>query len=96
MKIITQKATEAFFNKTNFNLSNTNVTNISGFTVLSLFGNQIAYLSEENILSITNRGYKTKTTKERLNGLRGVSIKQVKGLWFLNGKVWDGNLIEIK
>lgn len=96
MNTVTQNSTQAFFNRVTFNSPNTKVsTSINGLTVLSLFGNEIAYLTTANVLSITNRGYFTKTTKERLNGLSGVTIQQAKGVWYLNGKVWDGNLIEI-
>jgi hypothetical protein len=35
------------------------------------------------------------TTKERLNGLTGISIQQVRGNWFLNGRAWDGEWINV-
>ena len=47
-------------------------------------------------LYITNCGYFTNTTKERLNGLPNVNIVQRNFIWYLNGKEWDGKLIEIK
>ena len=43
------------------------------------------------ILSISNAGWESNTTKERLNGLPGVSIRQKNWSWFLNGEEWDGN-----
>ena len=66
-------------------------------TILKLFGNPIAYRynDPEKTLSITNCGYKTATTKERLNALPNVNIKQVKGEWFLNGVEWNGEYIDI-
>ena len=51
---------------------------------------------KDNQFMISAAGWKTNTTKERLNGLPGVSIRQKKGEWYLNGKLWDGNWIIIK
>ena len=83
--------------------SNTQVR-IEGFqmgfpTIASmyLFGNKIAtYHSPTNTLEITNCGWTSNVTKERLNGLPGVNISQRKGIWYLNGEVWDGSLKKIK
>jgi hypothetical protein len=58
---------------------------------LKLFGNKIAAIESDGRLWISNAGWDTKTTKERLNGLPGVSIQQKKGEWYLNGNQWDGN-----
>ena len=67
-------------------------------TILKLHGNAIAYKynDPEQTLSITNCGYFTQTTKERLNGLNGVNIYQKKGIWYLNGVEWSGELIDVK
>lgn len=67
-------------------------------TILKLHGNAIAYRynDPEKTLSITNAGWPTNTTKERLNAIPGVSISQKKGVWYLNGKEWDGELIDVK
>lgn len=56
---------------------------------LYLFDNLIAEHRQDG-LYISNAGWQSKTTKERLNGLTGVSISQSKGKWYLNGKEWDG------
>jgi len=45
---------------------------------------------------ITSAGWQTNTTKERLNGLDGVSICQKDFDWYLNGKLWDGSWTSIK
>jgi hypothetical protein len=37
----------------------------------------------------------SRTTKERLNGLTGVEIRQAKKKWFLNGQEWDGSWIKV-
>jgi hypothetical protein len=97
MKKITQKAIEAFLNAKSFKGSNTRVEVLPNVTVLKLFGNEIAYLynDPERTLSITNAGWKSVTTKERLNAIPNVSIRQIKGNWYLNGLLWDGKLINI-
>jgi hypothetical protein len=41
-------------------------------------------------LWITDAGWRSNTTKERLNGLSGVSINVRRGVWFLNGREWNG------
>ena len=98
MKQITQNAINAFNCAKPFQSGNTTVEVLPNVTVLKLFGNEIAYQynDPEKILAITNAGWKTNTTKERLNGLDGVSINQVNGDWFLNGEPWDGELIDVK
>jgi len=58
-------------------------------TSLWLFGNKIAEWREDGIW-ITDAGWQSKTTKERLNGLTGVSIQQRAGNWYLNGNFWQG------
>jgi hypothetical protein len=56
---------------------------------LFLFGNKIAEKRTDGIY-ITNAGWFSATTKERLNGLPNVLIHQDKGEWYLNGNKWDG------
>jgi hypothetical protein len=66
-------------------------------TVLKLHGNEIAYLYNDpnKTLSISNCGWFTPTTKERLNALPNVHIQQKNYIWYLNGKEWNGDLIDI-
>jgi hypothetical protein len=47
-------------------------------------------LDEFNMLSISNAGWASNTTKERLNGLPNVRIHQKNWNWFLNGVEWNG------
>lgn len=61
---------------------------------LFLHGNRIAYYENGN-LYITNCGWFSNTTKERLNALPNVSINQNKGVWYLNGEVWNGEPVKI-
>jgi hypothetical protein len=65
---------------------------------MDLFGNAIAYRynDPDRTLSITNCGWESQTTKERLNGIDGVRINQKNGQWFLNGNEWNGKLIDIE
>ena len=60
---------------------------------LKLFGNTIAEW-RNNEIWITNAGWKTVTTRDRLQIL-GASLRQIKGEWYLNGELWDGNWIQI-
>jgi hypothetical protein len=88
MKRITFDAVNAFLNNERFKKSNTQVINGSMY----LYGHQIAW-HEKGKVWISNCGYKTATTKERLNGLPHVNITQKKGEWYLNGQKWDGKPI---
>lgn len=90
MRKVTQKAVQAFYNGGNFKSGNTEVNDQGYF----LHGNKIAYKSGNDVY-ISNCGWSTNTTKERLNGLRGVSIMQKSGVWYLNGKEWNGEYIKI-
>jgi hypothetical protein len=60
------------------------------FTKLKLHGNTIAIIDRLGVLSISNAGWASNTTKERLNGLPNVRINQKNWEWFLNGESWDG------
>jgi ribulose bisphosphate carboxylase small subunit len=97
MRAITQKAVQAFLNAQKFKLSNTEVKVFDNVTILLYQGNKIAYRynDPERTLSITNCGWFSNTTKERLNALPNVKISQKKFVWYLNGKEWDGNLIDV-
>jgi len=97
MKVITQKSVQAFMNAKPFKRDNTEVVVLPNVTILKLFGNEIAYRynDPERTLSVTNCGWFSQTTKERLNGIPNVSIRQSKGLWYLNGEYWDGKLTDV-
>ncbi len=98
MRTITENAIEKFLQAETFKSGNTIVEVLPNVTILKLFGNAIAYQynDPEKTLSITNCGWKTATTKERLNAIPNVNIVQKKGEWFLNDVEWDGELIDIK
>ena len=98
MRQITQQSIEAFINAKPFNKQNMSVDVLPNVTILRLHGNAIAYRynDPEKTLSITNCGWFTNTTKERLNGLPNVNIYQRLGVWYLNGEEWNGEIIDIK
>lgn len=62
---------------------------------LYLHGNKIAEMRNGE-LWISNAGWSSNTTKERLNGLDGVSIYQKNYEWFLNDKPWDGSWVNVE
>lgn len=86
MRAVTEKICRAFQERRALKLSNSFTDGDS----LWLFGNMIA-MYRGGDLFICNVGWNSVTTKERLNGLAGVSIVQRRGSWFLNGNEWDGS-----
>ena len=97
MKAITKEAVRNFLMAKPYSKSNTTVKVLPNVTVLSLFGNEIAYLynDPDRTLSITNAGWVSNTTKERLNALPNVSIRQKNYNFYLNGEKWDGRLKDV-
>ncbi|MCP3682379.1 MAG: hypothetical protein GY861_06775 [bacterium] len=97
MRKITQESVDAFMNAREFKKANMEVEVLPNVTILKLHGNKIAYRynDPERTLSITNAGWQSLTTKERLNGIPNVSIHQKNWTWYLNGEKWDGRLIDI-
>lgn len=99
MKVVTQNAVTCFRNGGNGTFSNTNVVTENGVSKMYLFGNLIAVMEHTptgGTMRITNAGWFSKTTKERLNGLPNVRINQSKGEWFLNGQKWNGSFIDVQ
>ena len=91
MRKITQEAVDKFLSKEPFKKSNMVVESGGmGTWKLKLHGNTIASIDEFNMLSISNAGWSSNTTKERLNGIPHVHIKQKNYQWYLNGVEWDG------
>jgi hypothetical protein len=98
MKKITSEAVNAFMEARSFKKGNMTIEVLPNVTIMLLHGNAIAYRfnDTERTLTITNRGWFTNTTKERLNALPNVRIHQRNWQWYLNGVQWDGQLIDIK
>ncbi len=107
MRQITQDSVNAFLHFQRFNKQNMSVQVIEQLTnsdgditpkqsLLLLHGNIIAKIVKGVGLFITNAGWATNTTKDRLNALPNVSIQQKNFVWYLNGKEWDGEWIKVK
>lgn len=91
---ITTNAINAFISGRPFSSSNTTVEVEGNSVRLYLHGNLIAK-KEDGKLYVTNAGWQSNTTKERLNGLPGVSVSQKNYEWYLNGVKWDGKITVI-
>ena len=98
MRKITEESINAFLNKGTLNKQNMNVffDRYDYKSRMLLHNNCIAtYDYQEDILSISNCGWFSNTTKERLNALPNVNIRQKDFVWYLNGKEWNGQKIDI-
>lgn len=62
---------------------------------LYLHGNKIAQHTSEG-LEIDSCGWNSNTTRERLNGLKGVRVTTKLGQMYLNGKKWDGERVNVR
>ena len=96
MRKITRDSINAFLNFENFKRGNTEVkvcqTGLGTQSTLYLHGNDIAIKNRTGV-KIRNAGWFTNTTKERLNGLPCVNIVQKDFEWYLNGELWEGDLV---
>ena len=90
MRKITREIVDAFQNSRSLTIGNSRTNG----EALWLFDNKIAEVRRDG-LWITNAGWDSSTTKERLNGLSGVSIVQRRGVWLLNERVWDGRWVNV-
>ena len=97
MRTITKESISAFLNAKKFNRQNMQVEVLPNVTLLKLHNNTIAYRynDPERTLSITNCGWFSNTTKERLNALPNVNIVQRNFVWYLNSQEWDGTKKDI-
>lgn len=92
---------KAFYNNEKFSSGNTQVSDKGIF----LHGNKIAewqslyapLKKDGNMkINITLAGWNTSTTRERLNGLKGVRVTTKQGQAYLNGKAWDGEWVTVE
>ena len=90
MRKITEHAVNAF--KSGGKLTEGNMSVHDG--LMYFHGNLIAKWNEVGKLEISNCGWFTPTTAERLRGL-GVDLTIKNGNWFLSGKPWNGEMIEV-
>jgi hypothetical protein len=95
MRKITKESVRNFIDGVPFKKSNMEVSREGTIYYLKLHGNKIAALLEDGRMWISNAGWKSNTTKERLNGLPGVNIYQRNWVWFLNDQPWDGKPVYI-
>jgi hypothetical protein len=95
MRKITQDAVGKFLSKETFSKSNMKVEESYGIWKLKLHNNTIATIDELGVLSVSNAGWASNTTRERLNGLPNVHVKQKNWNWYLNGKEWNGEWTRI-
>lgn len=91
MRKITTAVCSAFERQEALRIGNTYTDGLALF----LHNNKIAQHTSEGLMVSTAR-WNTATTRERLNGLRGVHVQQKKGILYLNGKEWEGEMILIK
>ena len=90
MRQITRKIVGAFERREPLRIDNSRTDGTS----LWLFGNKIAEWRNGD-LWITNAGWDSRTTNERLNGLSGVHVSKRRGELLLNGFPWDGSWINV-
>lgn len=97
MRKITRDSIEAFLNFEEFYRDNTQVkVDGKGLASLYLYGNLIATHNPENSeIRISNAGWFTNVTKERLNGIPKVNLTQRNFKWYLNDKEWYGDWITV-
>lgn len=91
MRQITREIVAAFMMRETKRIGNS----YTDGTTLYLHDNAIAKFDKDGRLWITNAGWKSNTTKERLNGLPGVSIHQRNYTWYLNDEPWNGDWVRI-
>jgi hypothetical protein len=91
MKKIDREASSAFINKRRFKSKNTQVKIENNEAYMYLFGNLIAR-TKNNELFVNHCGWKTITTRNRLNAFYGVKIRMFHGEFILNemGYMKDG------
>ena len=90
MRQITAKIVRAFENRQPLKIDNSRTDGTS----LWLFGNKIAEWREGDVW-VTNAGWDSRTTNERLNGLSGVHVRKQRGTLLLNERVWDGRWVNV-
>jgi hypothetical protein len=85
MRKITKESVDAFVNGYGYNSANTKVIGKAGATYLKLHNNTIAVKLNDGSVGVSLAGWNTNVTRERLNGIPGVSICTSKGQAYLNG-----------
>jgi len=81
-----ERVIEAWDNRSFCHINNTSTDG----KVVYLYGNKIIK-RENGKVYIRTAGYATKTTKDRLNSLKGVHVYTSKGIVYLNNYEWDNH-----
>lgn len=98
MRNITEQAINAFTKGKPFKKRNTEVRKEGDAVILLLYNNEIAKIDGDGTW-VTDAGWNTNTTRERLNGIAKVHVKSKKNQLTLNGYPWDGswkNILEFE
>ena len=96
MRKITEESVGSFLVSSTYSKDNTEVMVGLVDVWLLLHGHKIAHRNRKTgELRITTAGWDTPTTKERLNGLPGVSVHHSKHQLYLNDLKWDGEWVTI-
>ena len=91
MKAISKKTAYALLNYNKTKTGNTIVWQDSEGSHMSLFGNEIAWVTLDGSLYVTDCGWVTPTTRDRLSAVLGLPLSIRKGAWVLDGQPWDGS-----
>ena len=84
---ITKEIVKAFLNDEHKKVNNSKVVTDYASTRMYLFNNLIAIKTKSSgKIEISMAGYPTTTTRERLNGIPGVSLTQKNYKQYLNGQ----------
>lgn len=103
MRKITRQSAQALIDGNSFNSGNMAVMGDESNSIMTLHGNTIA-TREGNKVLLTDSGWLTATTKERLNGVLSLigskwRLYQHQGEWYITDgcgvrKNWNGSLSE--
>lgn len=94
MRAIEKQMLNAINTRTSMRVDNTTVSTNGDETAVHLHGHEIATINWRiNTLTIRDCGWRTSTTKSRLNailGRCGAMLYQKKGEWYLDDNEWKG------
>jgi hypothetical protein len=93
MRTITNESVNAFINGRSFKKANMSVQ-IDGAGVHLFLHNNLIASKINNKLRVTDAGWQTTTTKERLNGVLDAfnlpRLSQKKGVWYIGAEEFNG------
>ena len=89
MRKVTEQIKQAWINNQCLTIGNTSTDGTSIF----LHGNKIIKRNEDGSISVTNSGWYSNTTKERLNMV--CRCHRSKGQWFINDIPYTGGWVNI-